>query len=69
MNNLGLLNRNKTAFMVIDIQERLIPVINNKEELFKNTNYLIKGAEILSIPLSARPIKYMKLLLEMLPNV
>ena len=51
MNNLGLLNRNKTAFMVIDIQERLIPVINNKEELFKNTNYLIKGAEILSIPL------------------
>jgi len=51
MNNLGLLKRDKTAFMVIDIQERLMPVISNTEELYKNTNYLIKGAEILKVPL------------------
>ena len=51
MNNLGLLKRDKTAFMVIDIQERLMPVISNKEELYKNTNYLIKGAGILKVPL------------------
>lgn len=51
MNNLGLLKRDKTAFLVIDIQERLMPVISNKEELYKNTNYLIKGAEILKVPL------------------
>ena len=46
-----MLNRDGTAFLLIDIQERLMPLINNKEEVFKNTNILIEGMKILNIPL------------------
>jgi len=51
MTSLGLLKKEKTALLVIDVQERLMPVIDNKEQVFANVNRLIKGAEILQVPL------------------
>jgi nicotinamidase-related amidase len=41
----------KTALIVIDIQERLFPVMHDKEKLLRNVIKLIKGARILEIPI------------------
>jgi len=47
---IGKLNREDCLLLVIDIQERLMPVICNNEEVFRNANRLIKGMEILGVP-------------------
>ena|SRR5688500_5932369 len=47
--NIGLLERNKTALLVIDVQERLMPVIQNQELMFANVNKLLRGSEILEL--------------------
>ncbi len=39
-----------TMALVIDFQERLVPVINNNEELIHNTEILIKGLQTLGVP-------------------
>jgi len=44
-------NPAKTAFILIDVQERLLSYISNHEEVVANANKLIKGAEILGIDL------------------
>lgn len=44
------LNPNNTIIMVIDIQEKLYPVINGREELLSNTIHLLKGAALLKVP-------------------
>jgi nicotinamidase-related amidase len=49
MSNTGILNRNHAALLVIDIQERLMPVIQQRERTIRNTNTLLKGAEIFSL--------------------
>jgi nicotinamidase-related amidase len=41
---------NKTQTLVVDIQERLYPHINNSEALLKNSITLIKGLKLLDIP-------------------
>jgi len=51
MNRLGLLERSKTALLIIDVQERLMPVIHDRELVFQNVNRLIKGMGILSVPI------------------
>ncbi|NJO88983.1 MAG: hydrolase [Chloroflexia bacterium] len=51
MNKLGILKNKDVAFIIIDIQESLIPVIDSVDEIIKNTNILIKGAEVLGVPL------------------
>jgi nicotinamidase-related amidase len=51
MKELGIINRDKTAFVMIDIQDKFKPVINEIDKVIKNTNILIKAAEILKIPL------------------
>ncbi len=38
-----------SALLVIDIQEKLFPIISNKEEILKNTSILLKGAKELSL--------------------
>ncbi|MFH1399719.1 MAG: hydrolase [Candidatus Woesearchaeota archaeon] len=43
--------RSKTAFVLIDMQEKLLPVMQNIEKVVSNINILIKSAEILKIPL------------------
>lgn len=45
----GLPHREHTALLVIDVQERLMPVIHEKEKIFDNVNKLLKGAEILGL--------------------
>lgn len=45
------LRRAKTALLVIDIQDRLLPAIFEKERLVRNSVLLIKGATILGLPI------------------
>jgi nicotinamidase-related amidase len=42
-----------TALLLIDFQERLFPVMHNKEKLLNNVIKLIKGAQALEIPIIA----------------
>jgi len=51
MSETGILKKNKTAFIIIDVQERLMPVIFNNTEVFENVNRLIEGSKILNVPL------------------
>lgn len=45
----GLIQKDKTALLIIDIQEKLMPVIQDTEIVFANTNRLIKGASVLNM--------------------
>jgi nicotinamidase-related amidase len=45
-----LLNTEKTALLVIDIQERILPVIFESERVIKNAIKLINGFKILGLP-------------------
>jgi len=47
--NLGLPVKEHTALLVIDVQERLMPVIFEQEKIFANVNKLLRGAEILNL--------------------
>lgn len=49
MNNLGIPQHQHTALLVIDVQERLMPVIYESEKVFANVNKLLRGAEILNL--------------------
>lgn len=40
-----------TLALIIDIQERLVPVMENRDKLLHNTEILIKGLKILGIPM------------------
>ena len=46
-----MLNIEKTALIIIDVQEKLSRVMHEKEKLFENLQKLIKGVQILSIPI------------------
>ena len=46
-----MLTVQNTILLVIDVQERLFPLIFEKEQLLKNLENLIKGAKILGIPI------------------
>jgi nicotinamidase-related amidase len=43
--------KDKTAGLVIDIQERLFPFISENEKLVKNVPVLIEGLKVLEIPI------------------
>lgn len=45
-----VLNRNKSALLVIDIQERILPVIFEYERVVQNSIKLIKGFKTLGLP-------------------
>ena len=45
-----LMNADDTAVVVIDMQEKLMPVIENGDALLKSVQRLIAGAGILSVP-------------------
>ena len=45
-----LTNKANTALIVIDVQERLLPVIHNNEQLVENCVKLIKGFKVLNLP-------------------
>jgi nicotinamidase-related amidase len=44
------LEKEDTVLVVIDIQERLFPVMSEKEVLLKNTGVLIEGSQLLALP-------------------
>jgi len=46
-----VLNVEKTALVIIDVQEKLSRVMHEKEKLFENLQKLVKGAQILGIPI------------------
>jgi isochorismate hydrolase len=46
-----LLIPEQTALLIIDIQERILPVINNNQLVVENTIKLIKGFKILGLPI------------------
>ncbi|MEA1997064.1 MAG: hydrolase [Gemmatimonadota bacterium] len=45
-----LLSVEKTCLLVIDVQERLLPVIHNGDLVVKNIRRLVAGAEVLGLP-------------------
>jgi nicotinamidase-related amidase len=46
-----LLTTDKAALVVVDIQERLFPVMHDKEEMLRHVLKLIRGAQVLEIPI------------------
>ena len=50
MSKNDLLNRGRTCLLVVDVQERLLPVIHENETVVRNIERLIRGAEILGVP-------------------
>ena len=46
-----LLKSEKTALLIIDIQERILPVISNHQRVVDNTLKLIKGFKVMSLPI------------------
>jgi len=51
MSKCGIIDRNDAAFIMIDIQEKFLPVIHNIEEVINYSKILVKSSEILGIPL------------------
>ena len=62
------LEREHTACLVIDIQERLFPAMTAREEFLKNTLILIKGLQVLGVPLTVTQ-QYTKGLGETIPEI
>lgn len=46
-----MLNVNHTALVVIDVQGKLAQVMHGKESLFENLQKLIKGVQVLGLPI------------------
>lgn len=51
--HLKYLSPSRCALMVVDIQERLMPVIAGRDEVIKNSVLLIKTAKVLQMPILA----------------
>jgi nicotinamidase-related amidase len=45
-----LIHRDKSCLLVVDIQDKLVPAIHNKEQLINNSKWLIGIANILKVP-------------------
>lgn len=45
------INKEDAVLVIIDIQERLVPVMNKKEGIIKNTNILVSMANTMDIPI------------------
>lgn len=51
MKKTGLINKETTALLVIDVQEKLMPVVQDAEQIFANVNRLIKGVSTVNVPI------------------
>ncbi len=65
---LNYLSPKKCALLVVDVQERLMPVISEKEQVLKNSILLIKTARTLQIPVIATT-QYVARIGELLPGI
>ena len=45
------IEREHTAALVVDYQEKLVPVMHEKEQLIHNSEILLKGLKVLDIPM------------------
>jgi len=45
------LRKENAVMLMIDVQEKLLPVISGKDEIVRNTIKLLKAAEVLEIPM------------------
>ncbi|MBU5334429.1 hydrolase [Anaerocolumna aminovalerica] len=65
------IDKKDSLAMVIDFQEKLIPVIDKKEILLHNTEILIKGLNVLEIPMviTQQYTKGLGMTVELLQNV
>lgn len=48
-----MLEINSTVLLIIDVQEKLLPVMHEKEKLVVNIQNLIRGIQVLKIPIIA----------------
>ena len=48
--SVDLLDRKRSALLVIDVQEKLLPHIENQNTICENIATLLKGARILQVP-------------------
>lgn len=62
------ITKENTVGLIVDMQERLFPVMNEKETLLKNCQILIEGLGVLGIPLVVSQ-QYTKGLGETLPEI
>jgi len=46
-----ILHREKTALLVIDLQEKIMPAVMNYERVLENTLKLIKGFKVMNLPI------------------
>jgi len=53
MNESSRLQRSQAGLLVVDIQERLLPAIFERERVVQNAVRLIKGARVLTVPVFA----------------
>ena len=44
------INKEEALFLLIDIQERLYPVMHNREELLQKSRILLQGMDVLGVP-------------------
>lgn len=51
MNHIGRISLEDCIFVQVDVQERLFPFISNNEELEKNLITLVKGLQLLEVPM------------------
>lgn len=51
MDSLGMIERNRTAFIMVDMQERLLSAMHDGAGITANVNKLVESAKILGIPL------------------
>jgi nicotinamidase-related amidase len=51
--SIELMSRHDTALLVVDVQERLLPLIDNSERMVWNIRRLIDAATLLGLPLAA----------------
>lgn len=66
--HLKYLTPSQCALMVVDIQERLMPVIERRESVVNNSVLLIKAAKVLNMPILATS-QYVAKIGEFLPEI
>jgi len=68
MEELAHLQPKNCALLVVDIQERLMPVISSREEVVRNSALLMKAARVMNIPIMATT-QYAARIGDLLPEI
>ena len=49
----SLLNRHDSRLLIVDMQDRILPVIGNSDAVLSNCLRLVEGAQVLQVPVTA----------------